>query len=176
MTDVGGSMGRRFVLFELLKTVQRVNTTFERQASKETGLLIKKCNAAYHHALALVGDKSLDEVLPKYFERTKESLQNGTNILDEFLMGEMVSKKIGYYVPMRTFIAEFNKFCENKNYAKPEFHQNYYKMPFAKHSLQVKIDALPYPRNSASKKRDRPMEFIYGVDVSFSIDSGTTQD
>jgi len=174
--DAGGSVARRFFVIEFMKVVTNTDTSLGEKLKLEMPNIIKKVNMAYLLTLQRTGKRSVWGVVPKCFLDAQRSLLCGVNVLQEFLQDDTVicfNKE--YYVPFKHFTGEFNKFCESKNYPKPEFSEDYWRMPFAAKELSVKESTQMWPPCRGENKRQVPgrnltTHYIFGMDFKKNID------
>lgn len=136
-SDNSGSVSRRVPVFEFAKTVKHTNTQLGKFLKEEIPILIQKGNRAYLEAVKTHGTKSLwDNVLPDYFKRTSEEMQEQSNALAAFLHSGYVQLGEDCCTPMRVFLDSFNQFTRENNFDKAKWVKTYYNIHFEKKNIR----------------------------------------
>jgi hypothetical protein len=137
-SDNSGSISRRIVVFDFSKTVKHANTQLGSLLKDEIPLLIQKGNRAYLEAVAKYGTKDLwDNVLPAYFSKTSDELQEQTNGLASFLNSSFVEYSPDYFVPVSIFKETFNNFAKEGHLVTGRWTSDYYSNFFERKNITV---------------------------------------
>ena len=137
-SDNSGSISRRLIVFEFIKTVLHANTQLGKLLKSEIPALIQKGNMAYLEAINKHGTKDLwDGVLPAYFSRTSENVQEQSNSLVAFLNSSHVSLEDPDAITEHdVFIDAFNNFSRLNNMTKVKWIKPLYETMFERRNIR----------------------------------------
>lgn len=137
--DASGSMTRRLLCWEFLKTVTKVNQNLAKDIAKEMPAIIYKSNNAYISMTAKVGTRGIWSCLPDYFKKTQAALAESISPLKSFLeSGSGLAIRDGYYMPFKEFWNMHNEFVKDRNFKKPpQITPEYYTNTFEMYGITV---------------------------------------
>jgi hypothetical protein len=139
-SDNSGSISRRLVVFEFVKTVVHANTQLGKLLRAEIPLLVQKGNMAYLEAIRDHGTKDLwDGVLPEYFSRTSANVQEQSNSLVAFMNSPHVIEDPEASTDHDSLIDAFNNFCRLNNMPKVRWNKPFYDTVFEKRHIKEEL-------------------------------------
>jgi hypothetical protein len=109
--DTAGSIIRRIIIFNFVKTVVEVDTQLGAKLQNEVPELIVKCNKAYLNKLREIGSQNIWKCLPEYFLQTSMDLQECVNSLLGFMNSGELTFAEDLYMPWNKFQQEYRQYC-----------------------------------------------------------------
>lgn len=170
--DNSGSVTRRVVLLEFVKTVGNGDMNLSEKLEMEIPALLKKCNCAYLEARNRYGDKNIWTVLPEYFQGTQREMAQSCHALEHYLASDELEFGEDKYCVFTEFQAAFHSYCSQRHFDKVKFTKEYYLGAFAKRHLigetKSSLRAWPRIRNTNSSSLGSPnmrsQRYLIGVD------------
>jgi len=154
--DNAGSVSRRWLVWEWMRIVLAPDNELEKMLVAETPNIILKANKAYGEALRLHGKKGIwtEGVLPEYFHRTKEHVQDATNALSQMLHApEYLAFDRDAYMPLSDLGDLYKDFCRTHNVTPERWQADFYQTTLQVHGLLVSRRCRkPYPRPDGESK------------------------
>lgn len=158
--DNSGSMQRRVILFEFIRSVTNGDMKLGEKLIAELAAILAKCNKAYLEAVASYSHVNIWTVLPKYFRETRDQLAQSVNSVEAFLASPEVSHGAELYCPMEDFRAALKTFEVSNNYRSKKYDTDFFRGPFAKYDLRIERAKKSY--RGANKTRD----YVMGIDIN----------
>lgn len=173
MTDNGGSLSRRLPVWYFEKKVNKKvsDPNLEGKLKKEMPAIIKKCNLAYIQEVNKHQNKNIWNILPSYFQRTKEMLSQETNVLKHFLNSANIIYGKDLYCKEKAFKEAFNQHCRDNNYNKPRINASMYIEPLQEMSEQKGFDIVIKKDKRRYGGKMFSGNFIIGLDIKNEFDS-----
>lgn len=164
-----GSVSRRMAVWNFSKTVIDTDTHLDKKLDKEMPFIMKLCITAYLDAVNKFGNKGIWKILPDYFLKNKDVMEQTTNSLQNFLKSGKIIFDENKYVPEKVFKQAFNDHCRENNLNKEKFTSDYYSGIFINMKISlIKRCKKEYPINSGINTIG---VFFSGVDVINDDDS-----
>lgn len=163
-TDNSGSITRRIVIWEFTKSVENGGEMdLDKKLAKEIGLIILKCNRAYHSMVEKVGKDNIWQHLPKYFIERRQELLACTNTLVSFIQSDQVTLGKELYVPFDMFRSAFNQYCQDNHMNKPKINKEFWFYPFKQFGLHEELVATRMYRGQMLHTK-----WVLGIDIKSS--------
>jgi hypothetical protein len=172
-SDNGGSIGRRIVLFEFMKTIssKQLDSNLTQKLKEEFPIILQKCNVAYLEASSTWSKTNIWKHLPSYFIKNRAYLLEQTNSMLEFLTSDQIAPDLQGFVGKDEFIQEYMSYCKEHALKHKRFSKDTYSSPFAimgsKYNIPVSI-----VRNPIINGIKRKGQYITGIRLNtFSNDA-----
>lgn len=136
--DNSGSIARRVAIFDFAKAVpkHKTDTRLAQKIQDEMAAILMKCTRAYHEAVAKVGQDSVWQHLPKYFEERQTELRVACNSLEHFIQNAPDLKKgEGQFMPLEEFWREYREHCKATLLQPKSFVLDNYRDTFCRHGI-----------------------------------------
>jgi Family of unknown function (DUF5906)/D5 N terminal like len=145
--DSQGSIGRRVVMFEFIKTVDAKSSDMKLadKLKAEIGNIMVKCNRAYLQLRNKHGQDNIWNVLPDYFKATRDGMAEGTNSLENFLGSGKVVFGPELYVKHETFKNAARNHAKESGFDQVKWVKDFYAGVYAKRKLELKRVTRRYP-------------------------------
>jgi phage/plasmid-associated DNA primase len=125
--DSGGSIQRRVLLFDFIKTVVNADMKLDEKLDTEAPYILVKCNRAYLEAARAHGHKNIWTVVPDYFLKLRAQMAETTNVLAAFMVSTEVRKGNDLYCPESEFKSALRAFASVNGYPVPKITADYYR-------------------------------------------------
>lgn len=162
--DNSGSIQRRMASIKFNNRVKDGDLLLGQKLQNEMGRIIKKCNMAYLEYSSNYGRSNIWTILPDYFANTRAEIAQSTNALIHYLASGKLEFNSDKYIPEKMFIQLFNQHCQDNNYKKMKFNQDFYTGPFSQFNIKVE-------KNVKKKYLGKTTNttFFVGVDIKDEI-------
>ena len=156
--DNSGSIARRFVTFTFKKKVNKKSgdPKLEEKLMKELHIIIKKCNSAYLWAVNNYSEQDIWNVLPDYFQNTRDEISQETNVIKNFMSSGKLEFGKDLACSESDFKALFNQHCNENNLKRHQIGPSIYDEPFSefseKYKITIEYKKLAQPEMIGSKK------------------------
>lgn len=170
--DNKGELKRRIVawLFDFKVLPSQADPNLDIKLEKEIPDILQKCVMAYLEYAQRYGDKSIWNVLPRYFVDASRRVAERSNPRRAFLESNDVIYGPDLYITEEEFRNHFMEFCKQRNFKRERFVLESWKSDFQDVSYEknIKIDVelrgdRIYPRNGGLMKNRE--NFILGLDI-----------
>lgn len=158
--DNSGSVQRRVVLFEFVRTVLNGDMKLGDKLAVELALILIKCNKAYLAMASRHGHVNIWTVLPKYFKETRDQLAQSVNSVEAFLVSPEVVYGDDVFCPMEDFRAALKSFEISNNYKSKKYDTDFFRGPFSKFNLRIQRAKMTYRGSTRSR------DYVMGVDLN----------
>lgn len=134
--DNSGSISRRFVTFTFKRKVSKKigDPKLEEKLMEELPAIIKKCNAAYLWAVNKYSDQDVWNVLPGYFQTTRDEISQETNVIKNFMSSGKLEFGKDLACQEKDFKLAFNQHCNENNLGRHQIGPSIYDEPFSEFS------------------------------------------
>jgi hypothetical protein len=157
--DNSGSVQRRVVLWEFVRTVTNGDMKLGEKLGTELPAILAKCNKAYLGVVQTQSHVNIWTILPQYFKETRDALAQSVNSVEAFLACPDVVHGPDLFCPMEDFRAALKSFEMQHNYRSKKMDTDFFRGPFNKHGLRIERAKKTY--RGSSKTRD----YVMGVDL-----------
>lgn len=176
--DRNGAMVRRLIIFKYVNKIAKSDSHLIQKLKREIPLIILKCNKFYRAALQYVGQASLWEKLPKYFQDSRSSFQGEVSAIHGFLNSDDVQVVFDeegkpderVYIPLTTLRDKYKEWKNNNDIRiqGDRWNSDLYTKALGDKGLGGAVrKTVPYPRDSIVSSVKR---IIYGLDTTAEID------
>lgn len=162
-TDNSGSITRRIVIWDFVKSVENGEMDLGDKLNKELAYIILKCNRAYHDKVRKVGKDNIWQHLPQYFVDRRAELLASTNTLVSFIKSDQVMLGKSLFVPFDLFRSAFNQYCQDNHLVKPKINREYWFYPFRQFGLVEDMASARMYRGSMMTTK-----WVLGIDIRSS--------
>ncbi len=162
-TDNSGSITRRIVIWDFVKSVENGEMDLGDKLNKELAYIIVKCNRAYHAKVREVGKDNIWQHLPQYFVDRRAELLASTNTLVSFIKSDQVLLGKSLHVPFDLFRSAFNQYCQDNHLVKPKINREYWFYPFRQFGLIEDMASARMYRGSMMTTK-----WVLGIDIRSS--------
>lgn len=159
-TDNSGSITRRIVIWDFVKSVENGEMDLGEKLNKELAYIILKCNRAYHDKVRKVGKDNIWQHLPQYFVDRRAELLACTNTLVSFIKSDQVILGKQLHVPFDMFRSAFNQYCQDNHLVKPKINREYWFYPFRQFGLVEDMASARMYRGSMMTTK-----WVLGIDI-----------
>lgn len=163
--DNQGSIARRLIIFDFINKVKNGDTKLGQKLEKEIPNILLKCNRAYLDAVNSYGQQDIWNVVPSYFEKTRNMMAEQINSLVDFLNSELVVYDPMVHVMKKRFTLEFKQYCKTNQLPMPPFKKQFYEGPFEDKDLQIYRGV----RWCQLEQRNKKGEWVIGIQLSSDI-------
>ncbi len=159
--DAAGSIQRRCVVFEFMKSVRNGDMKLGEKLERELPNIVQKCNKAYLEQARQHSDKNIWTVLPEYFIGTREALAQATNSVEGFLATTDVKVGPDQFCPLDDFKSALREY-EHRNSLRPTAINNkdVLEGPFEKLGLYTIREVRSY------RGVERLRDWVVGCDIN----------
>lgn len=174
-TDAQGAMARRLLIWIFRNKVEVDGHLFEKMQAEIAHIIIK-CNRMYRAAVEHVGDRSIWEALPTYFNDSREMLQAAISPVHGFLSSEEVvvvrtaSGEIdeSVYVPLAVLKEKYMAWRATQgNKGVSRWNAETYTKALNDKGLSAPVKRrLAYPRDGAEKTQ---AFYVIGIDLAEEV-------
>ena len=176
-SDNAGSISRRWLVWEWMRAVRSPNAELEKQIVAEVPNIILKANKAYKVALALHGRKGIwtPGVLPSYFHRTREHVQDATNALSQMLHDpSYLVPGEGLYIGVPALGRLYREFCSTHNMTAERWQADFYLTTLEVHGYVVtKRQRRQYPNGDGGVSQTA--SWVLGIDAASQQSNAFTE-
>lgn len=148
--DTAGSIIRRIVVFNFVKSVVEVDTQLGSKLEKEVPKLLVKCNKAYLEHVGRINSQNIWKCLPEYFLRTSQDLQECVNSLLSFMNGGDLTYAHDLYMPWNAFHQRYREYCHRHALHPVSFTKS------SEHTLNATLAKKKCTKYVSSKEEDLP--------------------
>lgn len=135
--DNASSIQRRIVLTRFDHKVLNNDPELGTKLDLEMDAIIKQCNLYYIAYAKQYKNNDIWTWLPQYYIDTQNMMAKACNALNAFIGSDQVKLSTYEFIPMDEFFKQFNYFCRNNNFRRPNITVDMYKAPFAKSHITV---------------------------------------
>ena len=157
--DNAGSIQRRIVLFDFIRTVVNGDMKLGDKLDVEAPLILVKCNRAYREAARAHGQKNIWTVLPAYFRGTRDEMAQAVNSVEAFMVSTDVRVETEAYCPFDEFKLALKVFEQHNGYRATKYTWDFFRGPMAKHGVVKVKDRREY------RGRTLTREYLLGLDL-----------
>jgi phage/plasmid-associated DNA primase len=159
--DNASSIQRRIVLTRFDHKVANNDPELGKKLESEMDAIIKQCNLIYLQYARQYKNQDIWSWIPEYFIETQNMMAKSCNALNAFLGSDQVKLSSTQYIPMDEFFKQFNYFCRNNNFKRPNITVDMYNAPFAKHKIIMQEKTT----KTYSGRMYTNTTFLQGVDM-----------
>lgn len=161
--DNASSIQRRVVVTRFDKKVLNNDPELGAKLDSEMDAIIKQCNLFYIKYANLYRNTDIWTWLPKYFQDTQDLMAKACNALNAFLASDQVKIQSHLFIPMDEFFKQFNYFCRNNNFKRPNITVDMYRSPFSKNNITIeeKVTKTYKERTYANTSFLNGVDFVY---------------
>lgn len=161
-TDNGGSLSRRLVVIEFLKTVSRCDPNLFEKCLRLKDRFLKVINSAYHDLSTKYSHRGIKEVIPHKFKQSEAKALKELNVLLAFIKDcadvDPDPKQKSYFQSFKDFGKAFKNYCKQNSIKPQTLNYNFYNGVFAKY--QVK---LVRPKNPKDDPFNQSQPYVLGL-------------
>lgn len=139
--DLSGSIKRRLLLFMFShKPTNLRNDLLDRMLCEELPFIMKKINHCYRMAVSLASGKDLWQsgLLSEHIVAQSDDLFESMNPLRSFVRKGLLTTGPQYWVPLKTFLQEFNDFNSANGNTKQAWNTDLYDSVFKGENIAVR--------------------------------------
>lgn len=157
--DNAGSIQRRIVLFDFVRTVLNGDMKLGEKLDVEAPLILIKCNRAYQEMARQHGQKNIWTVLPSYFRGTRDEMAQAVNSVEAFLASTDVKMDSEVYCPFDEFKAALKTFETHNGYRPTKYTWDFFRGPLSKNGVVRQKERREY------RGRTLTREYLIGIDL-----------
>ena len=169
-TDNSGSISRRMMVFKFDKKVKKGDTRLGKKLEKEISYIIQAAAKGYLEAIEKYGGSDIWDIVPQYFKKTKDDMEENTNALMHFLKSDRVKLGKDYYIRHKSFISAFNDHCREHNLGVQKWHSDYYLGPFSNVDVSIRKKCRRRYPNVPGARSYHGL-WVFGVDLVSELDN-----